>query len=109
MANILPREKEEVKTAVTFLPPQEEFPINTNAEQILLFPTNENKRNGSGFIDPSFAANKRLPIHRWVPWVAGFSCDFVRDVIDRYLPKKGLILDPFSGVGTTLENHRRNR
>jgi DNA modification methylase len=73
-----------------------------SAEQLPLFAEATEKRNGSGFSDPAFAANKKLPIHRWVPWVAGFSCDFVKDVIDRHLPKKGLILDPFSGVGTTL-------
>lgn len=58
--------------------------------------------NGSGFQDPAFATNKTLPIHRWVPWVAGFSRDFVADVLQRYLPQTGLVLDPFAGVGTTL-------
>ncbi len=58
--------------------------------------------NGTGFNDPAFASNKTLPIHRWVPWIAGFSSDFVRDVLNRYLDSKGTVLDPFSGVGTTL-------
>ena len=41
--------------------------------------------NGSSsFNDPAFAGNKTLPIHRWVPWIAGFSSDFVRDVLERY-------------------------
>lgn len=56
----------------------------------------------AGFSDPAFASNKTLPIHRWVPWIAGFSSDFVKDVLERYLPRKGTILDPFCGVGTTL-------
>jgi len=56
----------------------------------------------SHFNDPAFASNKTRPIHRWVPWIAGFSSDFVRDVLNRYLDGKGTILDPFSGVGTTL-------
>lgn len=58
--------------------------------------------NGSTFNDPAFASNKTLPIHRWVPWIAGFSSDFVRDVLSRYLDSKGTVLDPFAGVGTTL-------
>lgn len=56
----------------------------------------------SAFSDPAFAANKTLPVHRWVPWIAGFASDFVGEAIDRYVPNKGIILDPFSGVGTTL-------
>jgi len=59
--------------------------------------------NGIGtFLDPAFARNKSLPIHRWVPWIAGFSADFVKDAITRYTNKKSTILDPFAGVGTTL-------
>lgn len=59
--------------------------------------------NGSSaFNDPAFGHNKTLPVHRWVPWIAGFSSDFVRDALQRYLADKGTVLDPFSGVGTTL-------
>jgi DNA modification methylase len=57
---------------------------------------------GSAFCDPAFASNKTLPLHRWVPWIAGFSSDFVKDALTRYLNGKGTVLDPFSGVGTTL-------
>ena len=59
----------------------------------------------NGFRDSSFAKNKSLPLHRWVPWIAGFSAEFVEDCISRYLRKKddaAWVLDPFSGVGTTL-------
>ena len=59
-------------------------------------------RPGSGFLDPAFASNKTQPVHRWVPWIAGFSKQFVADTLDRFLPTKGRVLDPFSGVGTTL-------
>src|SRR3990172_9136650 len=58
--------------------------------------------NGSAFHDPAFAGNKLLPIHRWVPWIAGFARDFVKGSLDQYLPDKGCVLDPFAGVGTTL-------
>jgi len=63
--------------------------------------------NGNGrtsFRDPAFGENKNLPIHRWVPWIAGYSASFVDDVISAFLStgKRGLVLDPFCGVGTTL-------
>jgi DNA modification methylase len=62
--------------------------------------------------NPQFTANKNLPIHRWVNWIAGFSADFAGDVIDRYIPpgpQRGscLVLDPFAGVGTTLIEAQR--
>ena len=59
----------------------------------------------NGFRDSSFAKNKNLPLHRWVPWIAGFSGEFVEDCLRTYLPKRDLdccVLDPFAGVGTTL-------
>jgi DNA modification methylase len=83
-------------------------PENKQAKQLML-PGIEAEQyssvadNGSShFNDPAFVSNKTRPIHRWVPWIAGFSSDFVRDVLNRYLDGKGTILDPFSGVGTTL-------
>jgi DNA modification methylase len=61
--------------------------------------------NGSGFKDPAFVENRTAPVHRWVPWIAGFSGAFVDSVLAKYLYKrckKALVLDPFAGVGTTL-------
>lgn len=58
--------------------------------------------NHSVFKDPAFAENKTVAIHRWVPWIAGFSCGFVKSALQNYLRKSGCVLDPFSGVGTTL-------
>lgn len=56
--------------------------------------------------DAAAAQNKLLPLHRWVPWIAGFSAQFVEDAIEAYLPNVGRgrhqVLDPFAGVGTTL-------
>jgi hypothetical protein len=57
------------------------------------------------FDDPAFMDNRTAPVHRWVPWIAGFSGAFVDSVLARYLnnkKKSGFILDPFAGVGTTL-------
>ena len=56
------------------------------------------------FRDPAFMANREAPVHRWVPWIAGFSRQFVQDTLARHLPGPGpgVVLDPFAGVGTTL-------
>lgn len=54
------------------------------------------------FKDPAFGSNKTRPIHRWVPWIAGFASGFVRDALAKYLLQPGVVLDPFAGVGTTL-------
>ncbi len=76
--------------------------------QLRLF-ENGNKPNGGGagqnaprFSCPAFASNKVLPVHRWVPWIAGFSRKFVQSGLERHLQRKGIVLDPFAGVGTTL-------
>lgn len=58
----------------------------------------------AGFRDTAAAENKLAPLHRWVPWIAGYSSGFVSDVFDHYIGDKraATILDPFCGVGTTL-------
>lgn len=67
--------------------------------------TRVTKLNG-GFTDSAFGDNKSRPIHRWVPWIAGFSSEFVRDIFSHYILAKKTgsvtVLDPFCGVGTTL-------
>lgn len=66
----------------------------------------ESSPKDNGLRDSAFAKNKDLPVHRWVPWIAGFSAQFVGDCLTKYLPdsrkKDACILDPFAGVGTTL-------
>jgi DNA modification methylase len=58
---------------------------------------------GGAFNDPAFASNKTQPVHRWVPWIAGFSKEFVVGALERYANQRGAtIMDPFAGVGTTL-------
>jgi len=56
----------------------------------------------SQFSDPAFTENRACGIHRWVPWIAGFSATFVAEAIEKHAPHGGLIVDPFAGVGTTL-------
>ncbi len=80
------------------------------AGQMELFEAQTNSPHGfsvtNGFRDPAFTSNKTLPLHRWVPWIAGFSAKFVADCLSEYLPKVSRrvpwVLDPFAGVGTTL-------
>jgi len=72
----------------------------------------ETQKTTNGFRDSAFAKNKELPLHRWVPWIAGFSSNFVQDCLSSYFPRRrhgiGWVLDPFAGVGTTLvEAHLR--
>jgi hypothetical protein len=73
--------------------------VQRQAEQLGLFGQDKPKENG--FSDPAFALNKQRPVHRWVPWIAGFSMEFVREAIAKHA-REGIVLDPFSGVGTTL-------
>jgi hypothetical protein len=73
----------------------------------LKFNFTDKVRNGNGFRDPAFSENKTQPLHRWVPWVAGFSSQFVQDCFETFLNTRNkksrlCVLDPFAGVGTTL-------
>lgn len=46
----------------------------------------------------SFVDNMKLPVHRWFRYSAGFSADWVKQILLQESPKS--ILDPFSGSGT---------
>ena len=56
----------------------------------------------TSFRDPAFVANRDAPVHRWVPWIAGYSKHFVEDALERHTTGPSVVLDPFAGVGTTL-------
>ena len=56
----------------------------------------------TSFRDPAFVANRDAPVHRWVPWIAGYSKQFVEDALERHTSRPSIVLDPFAGVGTTL-------
>lgn len=76
--------------------------------QVALFPESETadtSERKASFADTAFTKNRREPLHRWVPWIAGFSASFVTQVLDLSCsgnPQEITILDPFAGVGTTL-------
>ena len=58
----------------------------------------------SGFRDTAFSENHDRTLHRWVPWIAGFSGSFVAGVLEKVGRERRRlrVLDPFAGVGTTL-------
>lgn len=89
---------------------------------------NSPKKNGSSDIDSipyldelgitiidetqaiQFKDNNDYNIHRWTPYIQGFSANFVQNMIDKYKldydnPK---ILDPFSGSGTVIIQSKIN-
>lgn len=81
-----------------------EYPPGPKQPPLRSISTNGKGNGGAAFRDPAFSDNKSLPVHRWVPWIAGYSASFVDDVISAYLAhrKTAVVLDPFCGVGTTL-------
>ena len=58
----------------------------------------------AGILDTAFSENRGKGVHRWTPWIAGFSGSFVGGVLERESPngESLRVLDPFAGVGTTL-------
>ncbi|HUJ77558.1 MAG TPA: DNA methyltransferase, partial [Thermoplasmata archaeon] len=56
----------------------------------------------------TFTANDAAPVHRWWPYVQGYSAEFVRTVLASHpIPAGATVLDPFAGSGTTLVEARR--
>lgn len=75
---------------------QESFP-----KQLELFPVETSKNNN--YQTSTFAKNLSLPIHRWFRYSAGFSANWVKELIQIEKVKgRQKIIDPFVGLGTTL-------
>ena len=70
-----------------------------------------------GYGEAASSHNKSLSMHRWANWIAGFSGEFARSAITRFLPHPNpnplpegegiVVMDPFAGVGTTLVEANR--
>ena len=54
-----------------------------------------------------FNKNKFVPIHRWYPFVEGYSSEFIESIIDEVSFESPVCLDPFSGSGTTTVEFQR--
>lgn len=55
-----------------------------------------------------FNKNKSVPIHRWYPFVEGYSREFIESILKEVNSNNIVCLEPFSGSGTTaleLQNH----
>lgn len=88
-----------------------ESPAAYGVDQQVLFdtrtpPAPAQPQAKKGFSDSAFSENADLSVHRWVPWIAGFSAVFVAEALERYLEPgtpapEAAVLDPFAGVGTT--------
>ena len=57
-----------------------------------------------------FSPNVNEAIHRWAPYVQGFSASFVQSVFDQYKYdyKSPTVLDPFTGCGTVQVQSKLN-
>lgn len=53
-------------------------------------------------IHGTFAPNHIESIHRWYPYIEGFSSTFVRSLISKWGNGARSIYDPFGGTGTTM-------
>ncbi len=52
-------------------------------------------------LEVTFQPNRLESVHRWYPYVEGFSCKFVAGVLEELSIKDGRVFDPFGGCGTT--------
>ncbi len=57
-----------------------------------------------------FQPNTNEPIHRWSPYVQGFSASFAQRTLERYQKdySQPVVLDPFAGSGTVLVQAKLN-
>lgn len=52
----------------------------------------------------AFTDNMKIPVHRWFRYSAGFSAEWVREVVRAHMQEThdGALFDPFAGSGTSL-------
>jgi DNA modification methylase len=49
----------------------------------------------------TFSPNRDVDLHRWYPYLEGFSEGFVRALLDEFGREAAVVHDPFAGTGTT--------
>ena len=71
-------------------------------KKLNLFSTEPDLKTGADG-SSTFIGNMKRPVHRWFRFSAGFSAEWVKQVIREYNIKDGeTVFDPFAGSGTTL-------
>lgn len=55
-----------------------------------------------------FNKNKKEPIHRWYPFVEGYSREFIQSILNEMGETNLMCLEPFSGSGTTALELQNN-
>ena len=53
-------------------------------------------------VNGTFSPNRSRPVHRWYPYLEGFSEDFVLALLGEFGEGVTTVHDPFAGTGTTL-------
>lgn len=69
-------------------------------QQKLFTPPKATPNRGTN--ETTFVDNMRLPVHRWFRFSAGYSGQWVEDVLKAADRPQPVVLDPFAGSGTTL-------
>jgi len=72
----------------------------------IIYPNNE-KATYSSILN--FSEDLTKPIQRWFKYKEGYSIELIQKIIDENKLKSGIILDPFSGSGTTLLGANYNK
>jgi hypothetical protein len=61
----------------------------------------KNQLAGKYGLEATHSGGRGEIFHDWFPYLEGFSRNFVVNIVEKYLPNAKLIIEPFSGVGTT--------
>lgn len=72
--------------------------MTTKSKQKLLFDVSASILGVNG----TFSPNHRQSIHRWYPYIEGFSSEFVNSLMDEFGQENCRVYDPFAGTGTTV-------
>jgi DNA modification methylase len=60
-------------------------------------------------VDGTFYPNYGASVHRWYPYIEGFSADYAQHLIDEFAHPGCRVYDPFAGTGTTVTVAAANR
>lgn len=60
-------------------------------------------------IHGTFSPNFKVSVHRWYPYLEGFSSEFVQAIYDEFAGPDSRIYDPFGGTGTAITVAAENR